>query len=84
MGPIAMLRRQRLLAEHIECGAIEMAAVEQLEQALIDDQSSARDVDHIGTTRQQSQRVAIEFVLSRRCQRRRIISTRVARMKASN
>ena len=52
MVPERAAGRQRLLAEHVQRGAAEMAGVERLDQVVLDQVLAARDVDHAGAVRQ--------------------------------
>src|ERR1043166_7624269 len=63
MMPERMRRRQRLVAEHVEHGAGEMAFIEQGEQVRIDDEPASRDIDQVRAARKQREALAIEEIL---------------------
>ena len=52
MLPEGMLLRQRLLAEHVERGAADLAAVEGLQQVFLDEVAAAPDIDDRRADRQ--------------------------------
>jgi len=60
----------RLLLEHVEARAAEMAGLQQVDQRRLVDQPAARAVDHDGAARQQRQGLAIEDVAGRDLERR--------------
>ena len=60
MRPVGMLGRQRLLVEHVEHRAAQVARIERRQQRLVHDVAAARHVDEIGALGQRREGLGVQ------------------------